>query len=138
MNDRLIDWWRRRRLTPPRFTTLTFYDCRSSVPGHVPRRTIAIVGTRERPKWAIFECPCGRRHQITLNLSELRKPFWRIEPHQRGPSLRPSVDAYAPFDCHYWIRAGRVHFVRSVQERSAVPETKTVGKPDRRDQPEER
>lgn len=137
MNDRLIDWWRRRRLTPPRFTTLTFFDSRGAVPEPVPRRTIAVVGTLERPKWAIFQCPCGRGHQITLNLSELRKPSWRIEAHRRGPTLHPSIDAYAPFDCHYWIRAGRVRFARSFQQQSAAVST-TVGKPEHRDQSEER
>jgi hypothetical protein len=111
VNAGLVDWWRRRRLTPPRFTQLAFYEGRDHVPAEIERRTIAVVGTLERPKWAIFECPCGRGHQITLNLSPSREPFWRIEETPRGPSLHPSVDAYAPFSCHYWVKQGRVRFV---------------------------
>ncbi|MDP9226411.1 MAG: DUF6527 family protein [Actinomycetota bacterium] len=110
MNDRLIDWWRRRRLTAPRFKTLTFHDSRGAVPHQVPRQTIALVGTLERPKWAVFECPCGRGHQITLNLVKTRHPVWRISPGKRGSSVHPSVDAYKPYDCHYWIKDGRVRF----------------------------
>lgn len=113
MNSRLADWWRRRHLTAPRIKRLTFYERRSEVPADVARDSIAVVGTLERPKWAIFECPCGRGHQITLNLSASRRPSWRIEQTTTGPSLHPSVDAYEPHSCHYWIKQGRVEFVRT-------------------------
>ena len=111
MSDALTDWWRRRHLTPARFKTMSFYEGRDAVPAEVPRQTIAVVGTLERPKWAIFECPCGRGHQITVNLSDSRHPSWKITATRRGPSLHPSVDAYEPYDCHYWIRGGTVRFV---------------------------
>lgn len=104
----LRNWWLRWRRR--RFDTVIYYENQRDVPDPIPRRTITIVGTRERPKWAIFDCPCGRGHQITLSLTAAHKPSWQFEGDARAPSLRPSVDSYSPYSCHYWIRAGRVRW----------------------------
>ena len=97
-----------RRWPHRRFDTVVYYTSRNEVPTRLPRRAIAVVGTRERPKWAIFRCPCGRGHEIALNLSPTRNPFWQLAGDSHAPSLYPSVDSYSPHPCHYWIREGRV------------------------------
>lgn len=112
---RPLDWWRRWRNR--RFKAVIYYENRRDLPARVARHTIAVVGTQERPKWAVFECPCGRGHQITLNLSPARLPYWQLEGDGRAPSLRPSVDSYSPYRCHYWIRRGRVRWVRATLSR---------------------
>lgn len=110
--SRLIDWWRRRRITEPRISRVAYYGGRSAVPEELARDTLAVVGRLERPKWAVLECPCGRGHQLVINLSPQREPFWRFKEGQRGPSLKPSVDSRRPYRCHFWLRDGCVHWCR--------------------------
>lgn len=113
MIDSLVDWWRRRRWTTARYPTVTYFSSRAQVPDLPPRRTVAVVGTVERPKWAIFACPCGHGHTIAVNLSQVRRPNWRLKEHDRGPSLHPSVDSLTvERRCHFWLRAGRVQWAR--------------------------
>jgi hypothetical protein len=111
VTSKLIDGWRRRRRTSPRIDELTFHEGHATMPEQIPRHTLAIVGTLERPKWAVFECPCGRGHQLALNLSPRAFPFWTVTQYEHGPSLSPSVDSHRPARCHFWLRDGRVNWV---------------------------
>jgi hypothetical protein len=104
----LIDAWRRRRLTTPRYRRVRFYESHADVPASLSRRTVAVVGSPDLPKWAVFECPCGRGHRIMLNLSPNRQPAWQLDPAD-GVTIRPSIDETAT-SCHYWIRGGRVQW----------------------------
>jgi hypothetical protein len=115
MSAPLIDWWRRRRWTRPRINRTRFYASRTDVPAEVWRHELAVVGTVEHPKWAVLECPCGRGHQLTVNLSPERKPFWRLSADKRGPSLAPSLDAVSPHRCHFWLRRGHVEWARDTR-----------------------
>lgn len=115
MSARLIDWWRRRRWTRPRINRACFYASRAEVPAEVTRHELAVVGTVEHPKWAVLECPCGRGHQLTVNLSRQRRPFWRLSIEKREPSLGPSIDSGSPYRCHFWLRRGRVEWARDAR-----------------------
>jgi hypothetical protein len=106
--SRVIDRWRRTRLTRPKINRAVFYESRADVPNEVPRHVLAIVGSAAQPKWALFECPCGRSHQLVVNLNTNRKPYWRLKMESDGPSLWPSVDSVSPYRCHFWLRGGRV------------------------------
>jgi hypothetical protein len=110
--DRLTDWWRRRRWTQPRVKHVAYYEGRSDVPESLARDTLAVVGTRERPKWAVLECPCGRGHQLVVSLSPQHPPHWRLGEGQRGPSLKPSIDSRRAYRCHFWLRDGQVQWCR--------------------------
>jgi Family of unknown function (DUF6527) len=109
--NRPTDWWRRRRWTAPRIKRVAYYENRSDVPESVERQTLAVAGSRTRPKWAVFECPCGRGHQLVMSLSPEHWPAWRLEEHQDGPTLAPSIDSHRPHRCHFWLRQGRVTWV---------------------------
>lgn len=123
MTDRLVDWWRRRRWTTARYPGVTYFSSRSEVPELPPRRTIAVVGSAERPKWAIFACPCGHGHAIAVNLSPARRPSWRLKAGEEGPSLRPSVDSLTDERrCHFWLREGRIQWARDdVRSQEILP-----------------
>lgn len=111
MKNRVIDWWRRRRWTKPRYPRLAYFSSRSEAPELPPRRTLAIIGSPDRPKWAVFACPCGYAHSIAVNLSSTRRPAWRLKVEEGGPSLYPSVDSLADgWRCHFRLRNGRVHW----------------------------
>lgn len=113
MIDRLVDWWRRRRWTTACYPDVTYFSSRSEVPELPSRRELAVVGSPERPKWAIFVCPCGHGHAIAVNLSPARRPSWRLEEGEGGPSLHPSVDSLTDERrCHFWLREGRIQWVR--------------------------
>jgi len=113
----LVDWWRRRRLTRPRLKQVAYYASRSDVPVQVPRQTLTVVGTEASPKWAIFECPCGRGHQLVVNLSPVRTPHWRLTTGRRGPSLYPSIDYEDVHRCHFWLRGGSVEWAPVRRDR---------------------
>lgn len=115
MSAPLIDWWRRRRWTRPRINRARFYASRDDMPAEVPRHELAVVGTPGHPKWAVLACPCGRGHQLTVNLSRQRGPFWRLNNEKRGPSLAPSIDSESPYRCHFWLRGGRVKWARDAR-----------------------
>src|SRR5438445_40773 len=116
--DRMIDWVRRQRLTDPKLTELVYYERPSGAPASLPRHVIAVIGTRENPKWASFECPCGTGHPIMVNLSSAYSPTWRLSNGKRGPSLSPSVDFRDSYThCHFWLRDGRVRFTPDSRRR---------------------
>ena len=77
------------------------------IPERLPRRT-AVIAT---DKWIAFECPCWRGHQIMVNISASRAPFWKVLTN--APlSVIPSIDERAPESrCHYFIRGGGIHWV---------------------------
>jgi hypothetical protein len=110
VNGRLIDWWRRRRWTTPRIDRVETYPSQGDLPAKLDRHVLAVVGSREQPKWAVFECPCGQGHQLSINLSPARPPTWRLSETSAGPSLTPSVDSNLGRRCHFWLRHGRVHW----------------------------
>lgn len=84
----------------------------SEVPAELDRRLLALCGPPGTPKWAVFECPCGRGHRIVLNLHPERRPAWRFFEHGGRPSLHPSVDYRGEHRCHFWLSEGRVHWAR--------------------------
>jgi hypothetical protein len=111
MRHRLIDWWRRRRWTSARYPDLNYVASRSDVAELPARRTVMVVGSPERPKWAVFACPCGHGHGIAVNLSPARLPAWSLTDGDHGPTLYPSVDSVTDGRrCHFWLRDGRVHW----------------------------
>jgi Family of unknown function (DUF6527) len=71
-----------------------------------------LVGTVDgQHSWIAFDCPCGRRHRIVLNLSPMRRPRWRVTV-EAPLTIVPSIDsAEGRTRCHYWIRDGRVQWV---------------------------
>lgn len=62
-----------------------------------------VVGTLERPKWAVLSCPCGCGHVLNVNLMRTVRPSWNMTVHGDGTlTLLPSL----------WVRdaACRSHF----------------------------
>lgn len=115
---RLSEW--RRHLTTPRIRKVQYFERFTDVPSYLPQQLMAIVGTVDAPKWAVFRCPCRRDHRITLNLQPTNRPRWRLQLHPSGPTLRPSVFVRDKTRCHFWIRRGRVIWARFHVSESAL------------------
>jgi hypothetical protein len=111
MTDTIIDWWRRRRWSTPRYITTCRYNLMSDVPELPPRRTVAIVGQPDRPKWLVFACPCGHAHRIAVNLSARRNPHWTLTTDDGAIGVWPSIDSLIPERrCHFWLKHGTVQW----------------------------
>lgn len=82
----------------------------SDVPQHIGNK-IFIVG-HEKPKWAIFMCPCRCNEIIQVNLMSTHKPNWRVMVGHKGITLYPSVWIHA-FSCksHFWLKDNKVWWV---------------------------
>jgi hypothetical protein len=105
----LINLLRRCRDEPPaRYTRVVEAAGREQLPDHLHPRRVYALGTP--PKWAILECPCGRGHQIQLNLAHPGRAQWTLLTESQGPSLRPSIDVRDIRRCHFWLRNGTVHW----------------------------
>jgi len=71
-----------------------------------------------KPLWALFRCPCGCRHVISLSLQKIHRPHWKVRKYSEGrPTVYPSV--WQNKDCcsHFWIRDGRVYWCGNADKR---------------------
>jgi hypothetical protein len=111
-----IDLWRRLRLTRPRINNITYVASPTDAPDDIDRHTLIVVGNEQFQKWAMLECPCGRGHRLTVSLQLSHKPSWRFTIGADGPSLFPSIDSRALRRCHFWLRGGRVRWLRQFRD----------------------
>ena len=111
--SRLIALWQRLHVGRPSLAEVRYVASPADVPDRLSRRELVVVGTDAFPKWAVFNCPCGRGHRIMLSLQRSHLPHWRLELGGHGPSLWPSVHSVTAYRCHFWLRDGRVRWVRS-------------------------
>jgi Family of unknown function (DUF6527) len=112
LSSTLTDTWRRLRLSHPRVDRLASYETLPDVPERLDRHTLAVCGVGETPKWAAFECPCGRGHRIVVSLQKAHRPHWTFSDSGGKPNLHPSVDSHGDFRCHFVLRDGRVTWAR--------------------------
>ncbi|MEJ7784635.1 MAG: DUF6527 family protein [Solirubrobacteraceae bacterium] len=91
---------------------ISYVETQNRVPTKLSRRTLLLVGgTRDKPKWALLECPCGTGHRITLPLRMPGRANWQLEVDDRGvPTIRPSVDDRRELRCHFWLSDGEVEW----------------------------
>ncbi|WP_371878747.1 DUF6527 family protein [Conexibacter sp. DBS9H8] len=129
----MIDWWRRRGWTSPRYTKQIIAVKRSELPDLPPRRAIAIVGAPDAPQWAVLACPCGHAHLIAVNLSPKRRPTWKLRIDNGRVSLAPSVDSrWGGRRCHFWLRAGVVTWARPDHTTEGASDAGRIREPPQR------
>lgn len=108
--------WRRirGRTSHPKVTRIITVRSRDQIPAVLHPRRIYQIGSPG--KWALMDCPCGRRHQLELNLAQPRRVQWNLTSAPTGqPGLFPSVDYRGATRCHFWLRNGKVHWVADVR-----------------------
>jgi hypothetical protein len=105
-----ISWW--QWLPFFRWRIVAVVDSADDVPRRLPRNGVMLVGTRSKPKWIVFDCPCRRGHRIMLNLDRIRSPYWSATLKGRL-SIAPSIDyAQAVQRCHYFVQNGNISWVK--------------------------
>lgn len=117
----------RRSRRPPEsvaYLKVLLFEAADEIPSPVPQGAIALAGTLEHPKWCAFTCPCGRDHQITLNMQRSYWPCWRLTLHKGLPTLHPSVHVSEPPFCHFTLSRGRVLWAKRRDETMTRPRMK--------------
>ena len=105
-----IAWW--KWLPFQRWRIVGVATSADEVPDKLPRNGVALVGTAERPKWVIFDCPCRTGHRIMLNADASRRPSWALQQSARL-TIFPSIDFRGDkMRCHYFVRDGRIRWAR--------------------------
>jgi hypothetical protein len=84
------------------------------MPAKPSARNLYVVGERGEDWYAAMVCPCECGALIELNLIPPGRPSWRLTTDQDGsPSLSPSV--WRQIDCrsHFFVRRGRIIWIRN-------------------------
>lgn len=83
------------------------------LPAKLPKRNLVLV-REAKEDWSVgFVCPCGCQRRIELLLIPEAKPHWQLAIDEKNrPTLWPSVWLEGGCRSHFWIRAGRIIWVR--------------------------
>jgi hypothetical protein len=85
-------------------------EAADEIPERLPKRAIVVVRSAGQNKWLGFRCPCGKEHEILLNLDPDRPPAWRFDQSSRGKiTIFPSIDYLdSGRRCHFHLRNNKV------------------------------
>ena len=114
----ILKWFRRQQKPPKYFDNVRIVDRMSEVPEQ-PARDCFIVRRDGRDIWAVFQCPCDRRHLLQINLSRQRRPVWKCRMRKGEISLTPSV--WLDYGCksHFWIHESRIYWATEGTDRDS-------------------
>ena len=108
----LVAWWRALPLPWRSWRIVGRELAGDEVPDQIPGRGAVLVGLPENVAWLAFDCPCQKHHRLMLNLDQSRNPSWKIDC-LKPLSIHPSVYDMTPDrSCHFFIRGGRVRWVK--------------------------
>src|SRR5579864_894663 len=105
----ITSWFRRRKRPAKHFGAIHVVARVSDVPLD-SGRDFFIVRKDGRDVWAIFRCPYEDNHQLRVNLSKQKKPFWKCTVRNGEVSLSPSV--WLDYGCksHFWVDESRIYW----------------------------
>jgi len=117
LRTRIRQWfWRRRPDFGTRYDRIVWVGSMSDVPDHTGA-DIYVVGHQRLPKWAVFDCPCLRGHQLRVPLMSAADPHWLLTVTGKKVTLSPSVSVdNDPCSSHFWLVANRVEWARWASE----------------------
>jgi hypothetical protein len=83
-------------------------------PVSIERGIIYVIGEPGRYWATVFECPCGCRGAIWLNMLSGHSPRWRFKKDSRGKvSLSPSVNRTTACHSHFFLWKNQIHWCLS-------------------------
>lgn len=103
-------WFSRNPLPPVVFADIQRVD---KPPSNevIAEGAFYFVLSKNRPRWALFQCPCGCKNIITLSLQRVHSPHWAVQKSRNDrPNLTPSVWRDIGCMSHFWIHDGRVYW----------------------------
>jgi Family of unknown function (DUF6527) len=86
--------------------------------GSLPPSVLHVVGGKNYQKWAYLNCPCNCGALIMLSLAAARRPHWQVAIDWLDrPTVKPSVWQTEGCYSHFWIKQGRVEWVKDTGTR---------------------
>lgn len=84
-----------------------------ALPAQLPKRGLVLL-QEDGEDWSVgMRCPCGCKQRVELPLVREAKPSWKLTLEQDGsPTLTPSVWLREGCRSHFFLRRGRVQWVR--------------------------
>lgn len=79
------------------------------LPETFAKRIVYIIGEKNHP-WALaFECPCGCRKTVQLNVLKEAKPRWKFQVLAKNKiDISPSIWRTSGCKSHFFIRKGKI------------------------------
>lgn len=106
----LGSWFKEQPLPPVVFSTIRNSGKPPAIE-EVKKSSLHFVSTQDKPKWVLFQCPCGCRDVITLSLQKTHRPHWSLSKSENNrPILYPSVWRDTGCLSHFWIHDGRIYW----------------------------
>ncbi len=103
-------FWRKLRRRK-RFKGVVRLDSGADSTPEFRSQKLVLVGSKEKPKWLRFACPCRCGEVLALNLMSSHTPRWLVDVHPDDTvTVNPSVDA-TKCGSHFWIRKSRIDWV---------------------------
>jgi hypothetical protein len=74
--------------------------------------SLYLLGKKQKPWAAVFQCPSGCGARIMLNLLPELHPHWRVTRHWDSTcTLWPSVNRFVGCRSHFWLEKGLIRWV---------------------------
>ena len=129
----MLTWWKKLKFRETyfrwsewvpfqRWQVFAIVEEADEVPEKFPRNNVVLVGTKEAPKWLVFDCPCQTGHRIMLNADKRKQPFWNFFMSPRSKlTIYPSIyDRGHPRKCHFSIRSGKTFWTKEVVNHEQI------------------
>lgn len=85
------------------------------LPTNLAEKTAYVVGESDYRWYVAMLCPCGCGEAIYLNVRPDSHPYWRIIEHIGTISIEPSIWRQKGCRSHFFLRKGRIRWVREVK-----------------------
>lgn len=83
----------------------------------VNENEFVVVIHKRRKYWALFRCPCGCGHVITLSLKPDHRPYWAFRRSKNLPTLQPSILQLTPCRSHFFVWDGKIVWCQNFSAR---------------------
>lgn len=81
------------------------------LPESIRKRTAYIIGNQENPWLLAFQCPCGCKNIIQLNLLNDVSPSWSYSIKRKKITIWPSIWRKHGCKSHFFLKNGKIRWV---------------------------
>ena len=82
-------------------------------PERINENTIYIIGEKRNPWFLVFECPCGWKELIQLNILKDANPRWKYKINWKSELfVSPSIWRAKGYRSHFLLKGSRIDWVK--------------------------